>query len=137
MESFKANQFLQNTTTQVINQINNDAFKDKATITYLRNQNIQFLLQVGKRNDDTALLRNVVKDLQQVATKLSSSANSPSTSSYGLKKPECYCYCWTRGRAGDKRRTSTTCDKPRSGYQKEATISNRMRGSSSEFTSRR
>ena len=57
----------------MLNQIKEDAIKDDETIKDLRSQNSQLLFQVGRLNDEVTELKAVMKDLQQLATKLTAS----------------------------------------------------------------
>ena len=73
--SFKANQMLQNITTQVLNQINVDALKDETKIDNLRATKTQLLCQAASYNTELETLKTIAKDLKCVVEQLSLTNN--------------------------------------------------------------
>ena len=125
--SYKANQLLQNTTSQVLNQIKSEADKDDETIKDLRAHNTYLMCQAVGRTEEVNDLQQLMKDLRQLASKL----NTPTdpNKKERLLHQDFYCYCWTHVRTGSRRHTSTTCSNPQDGHDKTATIADRKKGS--------
>ena len=68
--SWKANQVLQDTTAQVLNQIQGAAIKNEKIVKELRTQNNYLVCQVATKNEEMSELQTVTKELQQLVTKL-------------------------------------------------------------------
>ena len=66
----KNNQVLQKTSSQVLNQLKKESFKDETEIKDLHEQKNQLILRLGKINDDSNYLKNIMKDLHQIVTKV-------------------------------------------------------------------
>ena len=125
--SYKANQLLQDTTSQVLNQIKSEAEKDDETIKDLRAHNNYLMCQAVGRTEEVNELQQLMKDLRQLASKL----NTPTdpNKKERLLHQDFYCYCWTHGRTGTRRHTSANCSNPQDGHDKTATIADRKKGS--------
>ena len=124
--SYKVNQLLQDTTSQVLNQIKSESLQDDETLKDLRSQKNLLTCQAVGRNNEVTELKQTMKDLQQQASNLTNSSDH--NKKERLHEPDCYCYCWTHGRTGFREYTSATCKNPKDGHVKTATIADRKNG---------
>lgn len=89
---FKAQQVMQDSYNQVLNQVKEEAEKDEETIKELQYQNAELLCQMSKKSEETTELKSIIKDMQQLVTKLGgivSTANKDSSP----KIEAHYAYC--------------------------------------------
>ena len=106
---------------QVLESIHNDT---TAAITELTNATLADREQFGAIKSDVAALSNTIKMLQmQLETMMQSKPPTRNRNNFSTS------YCWTHGRTKNKKHTSATCRNRAEGHKEEATLTNKMGGS--------
>ena len=137
---FKANQILQDTTNQALNQLMEATKRDEEQLTTLREHNKSLIAKVTSKTEDTADLKSAIKLLQSIAKTLGGKENKPPlggrenrpSANKKLKRQGCYCYYWTHGSTGNHLHTSQNCTRTADGHDEEATIVDRRGGSNND-----
>ena len=131
----KANQVLQDATNHGLNQLMDTTRRDEEQITSLREQNACILAKVTTNNRYDADLKVVIRALQSALKALDDKENRPPQraidrhNSNNLRKPECYCYCWSHGCTGSIDCTNRNCTNPSTRHNKCAFIADSKGGS--------
>ena len=116
---------IQNDATNAIQELTNATLEDRNNITELVNAN------QSVRND-IQLLQDQIKLLQGQLAAFMTTTCTPAASTQSSRRSRdttSTWYCWTHGRTFSESHTSKTCRNRREGHQENATLHNKMGGS--------
>lgn len=115
----------QERTNEIIDQMTN-ATVDTTAISTLTNQNETLSSQLANATTDLNTMKTLVETLCKQVQELKTGQSNPRRQNRNKNNKS---YCWTHGRTRNNGHTSKTCRNQADGHESEATLDNKMGGS--------